>query len=306
MKAVARKRVLLSIILRPNAFGMLVATDWSELEVAQVQGRSRLITCRNLQPLKILNPAAPAGSCHAVLSSYGGGMVAGDTIRLRIKGGADTRLFLSSQANTKIFKSTDGQVAEQHIAGELAAGALAVVFPDPVVPQAGSRYRQLQHWQLAPDSLLLVADWLHSGRMDIGEKFEFHSFFSELQVRRQGRLVLLDRFAFHPQEQVATAPANFGAHQTVLSLYLVGNPQDPRFTHLAQQFQQLKLSIPDTPQFDLSGHDCLVSVTQAKEDVYVLRAAAHSRQALQPLCAQVLQALAVEEFFGYNPLTRKY
>ncbi|WP_375434051.1 urease accessory protein UreD [uncultured Hymenobacter sp.] len=285
---------------------MPVVPDWSELEVAQVQGRSRLITCRNLQPLKILNPAAPAGSCHVVLSSYGGGMVAGDTIRLRLKGGARTQLFLSSQSNTKIFKSVDGQVAEQHLAGELAAGALAVVLPDPVVPQAGSRYRQLQHWHLAPDSLLVVADWLHSGRMDTGEKFEFHSFFSELHVRRQGRLVLLDRFSFKPQEQVATAPPNFGAHQTVLSLYLIGNPHDPRFVGLAQQFQQFKLSIPDTPQFDLSSHECLVSVTQAKEDVVVLRAAAHSRQALQPLCAQVLQALAGKEFFGYNPLARKY
>ena len=74
--------MLLPTILQPNALGMPLTTDWSELEVAQVQGRSRLITCRNLQPLKILNPAAPASSCHAVLSSYGGGMVAGDTIRL--------------------------------------------------------------------------------------------------------------------------------------------------------------------------------------------------------------------------------
>jgi len=285
---------------------MVVTTDWSELEVAQVQGRSRLITCRNLQPLKILNPAAAGGVCHAVLSSYGGGMVAGDTIRLRIKGGANTRLFVSSQSNTKIFKSIDGQVAEQHLAGELADGALAVVFPDPVVPQAGSRYRQVQQWQLAANSLLLVADWLHSGRMDIGEKFEFHSFFSELHVRRQGRLVLLDRFAFNPQEHMAPAPTNFGAYQTVLSLYLIGNPTDARFVRLAQVFQQLKMPLPDTPQFDLSGHDCLLAVTQAKDDVYVLRAAAHSRQALQPLCAQILDVLAEKEFFGYNPLARKY
>lgn len=276
------------------------------MEVAQVQGRSRLITCRNLQPLKILNPAAPAGSCHAVLSSYGGGMVAGDTIRLRIKGGPATRLFVSSQSNTKIFKSIDGQVAEQHIAGELAAGGLAVVFPDPVVPQAGSRYRQLQHWNLASDALLLVADWLHSGRMDIGEKFEFHSFFSELQVRREGRLVLLDRFTFNPTEHIATSPANFAAYQTTLSFYLVGNPTDPRFTRFAELFQQLKMPLPDTPQFDLSGHDCLIAVGQARPDVYVLRASAHSRQALQPLCAFVLQVLAEDAFFGYNPLARKY
>ena len=110
------------------------APEWSTLEVAQVRGRTRLVACKNIQPLKMLQPGSPGHACHVVLSSYGGGLVAGDVIRLRVAARAGARLFLSTQASTRVFRSIDGAVAEQHTVGELAENALAVVFPDPVVP----------------------------------------------------------------------------------------------------------------------------------------------------------------------------
>ena len=96
------------------------APEWSEIEVASVRGKSALITCKNIQPLKLLNPGSPAVGCHVVLSSYGGGMVAGDQIWLRVRCQTGTRLLLSTQANTKIFRSVDGAVAEQVVEGEVA------------------------------------------------------------------------------------------------------------------------------------------------------------------------------------------
>ncbi|QDA61215.1 urease accessory protein UreD [Hymenobacter jejuensis] len=281
-------------------------TEWSELEVAEVQGKSRLISCKNVQPLKILNPRSPAAGCHAVLSSYGGGMVAGDKIWLRLTGHANSRLFLGSQANTKIFKSLQGAAAEHVIEGKLGAGALAVVFPDPVVMQERSQYRQVQQWDLQPDSLLLVIDWFHSGRMDIGEKFVFTAFHSELKVAVNQRVVLLDRFAFAPQHHIATSPANFDQYQTMFSAYLVGNPTDARFQYLADALLQLKMSDRTDLHFAITNLECMISVTKVKEEAYILRAMAHSRMALQPLCDHLLQALSGEEFFGYNPLKRKY
>ncbi|WP_210519527.1 urease accessory protein UreD [Hymenobacter terricola] len=281
-------------------------TEWSTLAVASVRGKSRLVACKNIQPLKLLQPASPTSACHVVLSSYGGGMVAGDAIRLRISGGADTQLILSTQASTKIFRSIDGAVAEQHTVGELGENALAVVFPDPVVLQAESRYRQTQEWNIQPTALLLLVDWFHSGRMDLGERFAFTSLHSELRVRVDGRLVLLDRFAFRPEEHIAAAPANFAGYQTFFSVFLVGRPEDARFQRLAAVLKQQKMPGGASPHFSLSGQECVVAVTQARENVWVLRAAAHSRMALQPLCEQILAALADGELLGYNPLGRKY
>ncbi|TGE26951.1 urease accessory protein UreD [Hymenobacter metallicola] len=279
---------------------------WSTAEVAQVRGQSRLITCHNLQPLKLLNPKSPTRACHVVLSSYGGGMVAGDAIRLRINVGAGARLFVSTQANTKIFKSTSGAVAEQLVAGTAGEGALAVVFPDPVVLQAASRYRQQQHWQLHPEATLLLVDWFHSGRMDQGEQFVFSSLHSELRVSRGDQLVLLDRLSFEPEHHIAASPANFAGYQTFFSLYLVGNPDNALFQRLGACLERQRMPGSTGPHFQISSQNCLVTVSRAKNDVHLLRAAAHSREALQPLCEALLQELASEEMLGYNPLLRKY
>jgi urease accessory protein len=281
-------------------------SEWSTLEVASVRGKTQLVRCHNVQPLKLLQPASPTSACHVVLSSYGGGMVAGDAIRLRIAAGADTRLFVSTQANTKIFRSIDGTVAEQHTTGVVGDHALAVVFPDPVVLQAESRYRQQQHWHLAPSATLLVIDWFHSGRMDQGERFAFTSLHSELRVTVDGRLTLLDRFAFAPDEHIATSPANFAGYQTFFSAFLVGPPADPRFQQLAAMLERQKMPGSTGPHFNINSQDWVVSVAQARGNVWVLRAAAHSRLDLQPLCEAILAALAGEDLLGYNPLARKY
>ena len=274
--------------------------------MAEVRGRSRLVACKNIQPLKLLQPASPSPAVHVVLSSYGGGMVAGDVIRLRATVQAGARLFISTQASTKIFRSIDGAVAEQHTVGELAENALAVVFPDPVVLQAESRYRQVQEWHLQPSSLLFLVDWFHSGRMDQGERFAFTSLHSELRVRVAGRLVVLDRFAFNPEENIATSPANFVEYQTFFSVFLVGSPDDARFQHLAEVLARQKMPGSTGPHFSISSRPYVVSVAKARENVWVLRAAARSRMALQPLCDALLAGLAEEWLLGYNPLERKY
>ncbi|GAB3576698.1 urease accessory protein UreD [Hymenobacter daeguensis] len=281
------------------------APAWSTLTVADVRGRSRLVTCQNIQPLKLLQPASHSRAAHVVLSSYGGGMVAGDVIRLQVKVRAGARLVLSTQASTRIFRSIDGAVAEQHTAGELEDNALAVIFPDPVVLQAESRYRQVQEWHLQPSALLLLVDWFHSGRMDQGERFAFTSLHSELRVRVAGRLVLLDRFGFEPAEHIATSPANFAGYQTFFSVFLVGSPADARFQQLAGVLARQKMPGSTGPHFTISSQEYVVSVAQARENVWVLRAAAHSRMALQPLCEALLTALADGPLLGYNPLARK-
>ena len=62
----------------------------------------------------------------------------------------------------------------------------------------------------------------------------------------------------------------------------------------------------NAPHFNINSQECVVAVARARENVWVLRAAAPSRMALQPLCEQILAALADEQLLGYNPLARKY
>jgi urease accessory protein len=283
------------------------AAGWSQLTVAQVRGQSRLVASRSLQPLKIINPAAPAGTaCHAVLASYGGGLVAGDCIRLRVRCEAGSRLLLSTQANTRIFKSLDGQQAEQLTEGHVADHALAVVLPDPLVPQAASRYRQAQHWHLAPTATLLLADWYHAGRTDVGEQFAFTSFATELRVSVAGRLALLDRFALRPEEHLATSQATFGPYASALSLYLVGPPAGAQFRQLAAVLRQLPPPGQTDLHASLAGLPYVVATTHARDNVLLVRALGKSRLALEPVYQAVAAALAGAELLGFDALRRKY
>ncbi|AHM58596.1 urease accessory protein [Flammeovirgaceae bacterium 311] len=280
--------------------------DWSEIEVARVQGKSVLTSCKSLQPLKILNPRTHSSCCHVVLSNYGGGMVAGDTIQLRIKGAADTRLAITTQANSRIFKTLNGSGATQTLEGELEKGGVAVVFSDPVVMQEESQYRQYQRWQIAPEALLFVADWLSSGRADLGEQFKFRSYSSELQVKQGEKMVLLDRFQFSPGDHIAGSPANFSHYQTVLSAYMVGDPADQRFQLLAEALNKLKEQEQPELGSDLSANECVVAITKAREGVYVLRAGAKSRSAMQPVVDAMMNALSTADILDFNPFKRKF
>jgi len=280
---------------------------WSELAVAQVRQRSRLVASQSIQPLKIINPAAPASpACHAVLASYGGGLVAGDSIRLRVRCEADSRLLLTTQANTRIYKSIDGRRAEQHTEGFLQENTLAVVLPDPLVPQAASRYYQTQHWHLHESATLLLADWWHAGRTDLGEKFAFATFATELRVSVAGRLALLDRFALRPEEHLASSQATFGPYASALSLYLVGPPQGGQFQRLATALRQLPPAGQTDLHASLAGRACVVAVTQARDNVLLVRALGHSRRALEPVYQAAAAVLAEEALLGFNPLARKY
>ena len=283
------------------------ATGWSELAVAQVRQQSRLVASRSRQPLKIINPAAPAGAaCHAVLASYGGGLVAGDSIRLRVRCEEGARLLLTTQANTRIFKSIDGQRTAQITEGHVADHALAVVLPDPLVPQADSRYHQAQHWQLAPSATLLLADWWHAGRTDLGEKFAFTTFATELRVSVAGRLVLLDRFALEPERHLATSQATFGPYHTALSLYLVGPPGGIQYQQLAATLRQLPPPGQTALHAQLAGRPAVVAVTQARDNVLLVRALGLARRDLEPLYQALATVLAEAGLLGFNPLQRKY
>ncbi|RZL14356.1 MAG: urease accessory protein UreD, partial [Hymenobacter sp.] len=251
--------------------------------------------------------AAPAGpACHAVLASYGGGLLAGDSIRLRVHCEAGSRLLLSTQANTRIFKSIDGRQAEQLTEGHVAENALAVVLPDPLVPQAASRYHQAQHWHLAPTATLLLADWYHAGRTDLGEKFAFSTFATELRVTVAGRLTLLDRFALRPDEHLATSQATFGPYHTALSFYLVGPPAGAHFRRLADALRQLPPPGQTELHATLAGRPYVVAVTQARDNVLLVRALGMSRLDLEPVYRAVSVALAEPGLLGFDALQRKY
>jgi urease accessory protein len=153
-------------------------------------------------PLKLISPSPlnyGSTTVHTLfLLTYGGGLVAGDTVDLNVTLEPDTRLILLTQGSTKIFKTPDASVVSlQRMKTYLGAGSALCYIPDPVQPFMDSAFEQRQIYYLdAVDASLCVCDWVSGGRTARGERWDFWRYGSRNEVwdmERNGKRRLLLR-----------------------------------------------------------------------------------------------------------------
>ena len=160
------------------------------LDIARADRRSVVRRAYATSPLRLLTPRNHGRAAWVYASSYGGGLVGGDAVRLRVTIGPDAAAFLSSQASTKVYRSL--HPSSTHLDATVATGGSLVLWPDPVVCYAGSTFRQTQHVELADGAALVLVDALASGRRVSGERWQFTEYSNRLRVRYDRRLVLFD------------------------------------------------------------------------------------------------------------------
>jgi urease accessory protein len=138
-------------------------------------------------PLKLISPSPLEhhfGIVHTLfLLTYGGGLVAGDSICLDIKLDPGTKLLLLTQGSTKIFKTADPKVlTRQDMHVSIQNGAALCYIPDPVQPFQDSAFTQSQIYRLATGASLCVCDWVCCGRPARGERWDFWTYGSRNEV----------------------------------------------------------------------------------------------------------------------------
>jgi len=74
----------------------------SLLAVARSRDRSVVTRARSVAPLRLLAPASPGPAAWVYQSSLGGGFVGRDALEVEVAAGA--RLFLTSQASSKVYR----------------------------------------------------------------------------------------------------------------------------------------------------------------------------------------------------------
>jgi len=147
---------------------------------------------------KAVAPSRRPHLVHTVfLLTYGGGLVAGDSIHLSTTLAPSTRLILLTQGSTKIFKSpSPTTISRQHTTIHLHSGAALCYLPDPVQPFAESAFEQVQIYKLIQGGndvqgkgiqeeekpSLCVLDWVTSGRSARGENWSFHHYSSKNEI----------------------------------------------------------------------------------------------------------------------------
>ena len=191
------------------------------LDVARVDRRSVVRRAYATSPLRLLTPANHGHAAWVYASSYGGGLVGGDALRLQISIGPGAAAFVSSQASTKVYRS--GDHSSSHLDASVAPGGHLVLWPDPVVCYAGSTFRQAQRVELAAEAALVLVDTMTSGRRASGERWQFVEYANRLSVSYDGRSVVFDSTRLSASD--GDLAARMGRFDVLSSVTIVG----PRF-----------------------------------------------------------------------------
>ena len=166
------------------------------VDVARGPRRSVVTRAFAASPLRLLTPRNHGDAAWVYASTFGGGLVDGDALRMCVRVGRGATMLLATQAATKVYRSARGTSAALHAVVE--PGALLAVLPDPVICFAGAAYRQDQRIDLHDEAALVYLDWCSSGRHASGERWQFGRYESRLEIRRGGRVAAIDAIALAP------------------------------------------------------------------------------------------------------------
>ncbi len=288
----------------------LDASETNRLHVDYVRGRSRATQCESRQPLRILTPACYTTCCGAFITNYGGGFVQGDSVDIEISCGREAKLFLTTQANTRVYKTDSDKMSTQSLSGLLSEDSLAVVFTDPLVPHRGSRFTQSQSWRLHPKASLVLVDWLSSGRSETGESFVYDTLNATVRIRRENRLIVSDRFSFNPSTQSPHTPGRFSHFTCQLNIYLVGPRTESIVTALKtslsnQEAAPSRQHLPDRVDHGAVRPRVLYSISACASQAHVVRILAVQRSDVEALTKRLSTMLDTDTLLGIDPLTRR-
>lgn len=194
------------------------------LEIARVAGQSAAVSAWAASPLKLLVPRSRGPSVWAYLSSFGGGLVAGDETSLNVRLGAGTRCFLGTQASTKVYRNPHSRPCSHRVEARLEADSLLVLAPDPVQAFAGAEYDQRQAIHLSAGSGLVLVDSFCSGRVARGERWVFSRLRSRTDVFLGPERVLVDSLLLDPADGPLGGSHRLGRFNCVAMVLILGAP----------------------------------------------------------------------------------
>jgi len=160
-------------------------------------GKTRLTQVSHQAPLRLVpipsTSIQQAGAAVCALSSYGGGMLPGDSHELYVEVQENATLGLLTQGPSRIYKRRqDSDLScRSSLDVNVASDALFVLGIDPCVPFQHSSFQQSLQVMLHPRASCILVDWFGAGRLARGEFWSFDSLQSKTCLWRNG-----DEFPF--------------------------------------------------------------------------------------------------------------
>jgi len=209
------------------------------VELSNVRGKTTVIRSRSTNPMKILTPRRGGESAWIYTSNFGGGLVAGDEIHLKIRAHESTTTFLTTQASTKVYRSQTQLPCRQSLETWVGRGARFVLVPDPITCFAESIYEQAQRFDLESGAELAFVDWFTSGRSARGECWAFSRYQSRNEVYLDGKCILADALVLDPADGPLDCNARMGSYKCAGTIVMVGGQFEGQFKELRAVTEEL-------------------------------------------------------------------
>jgi len=282
------KPVLNGEALRSNRAGT------GHLEVKLISGLSTVTSVCARSPLRLLTPRSRGPSIWAYLSSFGGGLVAGDETRLDLHIGKHARCFMTTQASTKVYRNPQGRPCGHVIEATLDAGSTLVLAPDPVQAFAGANYTQAQKFRLEPDSGLVLVDCFCCGRLARGERWAFTRFESRNEVSIGSERLVLDSMLLDPSDGPLDGAHRLGRFNCLALILIIGEPLRHAAARLLEEWKEK----PIVPRASL-----ISSASPVRSGALVRLAG----EKVEEVAREIRNSLAfVPDLLGDDPWARKW
>lgn len=176
---------------------------------------------RHRGPLRVQKPLYPEGPqlCHTLVLHPPGGIAGGDQLHIGIEVGGEAQALLTTPGAGKWYRSAHA-CAEQELVMKVGAGGTAEWLPQESILFNGAQARMSTRIELTGDACFIGVDTLCFGRRASGETFDAGRFGSAVTVRRDGRLIWLERSQIDGGSAMLSSPvglAGFSVCSTVLA-----------------------------------------------------------------------------------------
>ena len=189
-----------------------VASSWkARLELGFVRDGERSVLARRRHdgPLVVQKPLYPEGEgvCHAIVVHPPGGIAGGDTLELEACVGDGAAVLVTTPGAAKWYRSA-GPRAEQSVV--LRAEGDLEWLPQEAIVFDGAFADARARIDLSPSARYLGWDLVCLGRTGSGERFLRGRYRFGTELRREGRLLWLERGTLDGGSALLASPAGLG------------------------------------------------------------------------------------------------
>jgi urease accessory protein len=191
----------------------------------QARGDSKqtiLAECEQQLPLRVVRAfQLDDGGALVHLHNLSGGVLGGDRLEVTIEVGPRAVAQVTSTGATRIYRSRKNvEPGDSRLQIRVEDDGLVEYLPDPLIPFAGSRYRQETWIELGVNSGLFWWETVSPGREAHNELFAYELLQLKTSVSVLGNPIALEHMKIEPAERAIFSLARLGAYRYFSTFYI--------------------------------------------------------------------------------------